>query len=335
MTPLLFPTELKLIRKRDSSPAHRRFTTASTDLLLPLHREANPALDRATAPRAWSRTAFALLAAIAFFMAPISSPAADAPERHVDGIMDNSFLVEEAYNQEAGVVQHILTGWYALDRQRGEDDEVWDLSFTQEWPVFSQRHQFSYTIPYSLVEAGGVTENGVGDVLLNYRYQAYFNEETLMAFAPRFSLVLPTGDEASGLGEDTLGYQWNLPFSTAIGDSFFAHLNAGLTFLPQAASANDRDVLNYNVGASVIYAATSTTHFLVEWVGAWDELPDVSGRLNREFSCVISPGIRHALNFANDSQLVIGLAAPLGLTGNAPDYGVFFYMSFEHFFVRQ
>ena len=43
-------------------------------------------------------------------------------------ITDNSFLVEEAFNQEAGVVQNILT-W-----TRGHHG-TWDGNFTQEWPA--------------------------------------------------------------------------------------------------------------------------------------------------------------------------------------------------------
>ena len=45
------------------------------------------------------------------------------------GIQDNSFLVEEAYNQEFGVVQHISSF------TRFWDSKDWNYSFTQEWPV--------------------------------------------------------------------------------------------------------------------------------------------------------------------------------------------------------
>ena len=44
-------------------------------------------------------------------------------------VSDNSFLVEEAYNQEAGVVQHISVF------QRGTQSGDWAYSFTEEWPV--------------------------------------------------------------------------------------------------------------------------------------------------------------------------------------------------------
>jgi hypothetical protein len=263
----------------------------------------------------------------------LAAPTAESPapkQRPVDGIMDNSFFVEEAYNQEAGVVQHIFNAVYAWDELTGPDENRIDFVFTQEWPVFSQRHQLSYTLPYALAERGSDSVDGFGDMLLNYRYQLWFDEHTLTAFAPRFSLVLPTGDVSRGFGSDTVGYQWNLPFSTAVGDRWFVHANAGLTFLPDA-SPGQRNLLNYHSGVSTIYAATPELHWMLEWVGAWTESGDESGH---EFGSVISPGVRRAFNFENDSQLVLGLAAPIGLTSSTPEVGVFLYVSFEHAFLK-
>jgi hypothetical protein len=263
--------------------------------------------------------------------------AADADtQRNVDGISDNSFLVEEAYNQEPGVVQHILTALYQVNRHSGPDDSNLDFAFTQEWPLFSQMHQLSYTVPYSFIETAGRSSDGVGDIFLNYRYQAYFDEQSLMAFSPRISLIVPTGDADRGFGEDTLGYQVNLPFSTAIGDKWFAHFNAGTTFLPNAASAGDRDLWHFNLGASAIYAATADFHLLVEWIAGWEEMPRLfGGDLEHEFASLIMPGARKAFNFANGSQLVAGIGLPIGLTDSAPEIGAFFYLSFEHAFQKQ
>src|SRR5882762_9986751 len=133
--------------------------------------------------------------------------AEEEPKRPIDGIMDNSFFLEEAYNQEEGVVQHIFSGLYGWDKFSGTGGRRLDFSFTQEWPAYGQAHQLSYTVPYAFVREGGRWSDGVGDVLLNYRYQAYFDEKTLTAFAPRFSLVLPTGDEDTGFGNGTTGFQ--------------------------------------------------------------------------------------------------------------------------------
>lgn len=276
-----------------------------------------------------------LLAALAIALGTQSIGAATAERtRNIDGIRDNSFLVEEAYNQEAGVVQHIVTLSYDVDRQPGADERVWTLHFIQEWPLFSQTHQIGYTVPYLFVRSGGRSTDGFGDVSVDYRYEAYFNEDTLRAVAPRFSLILPTGDHRKGLGEDTVGYQLNLPVSTALGDYWYAHANAGTTFLPDAASGDGRDFWNFNLGASVMYAVLPDLHFVLEWVGNWDETVRASGGSTREFSSVILPGVRKAFDFASGAQVVAGLGAPIGLTRPAPDFGVFLYLSFEHGFLK-
>src|SRR4051812_35883797 len=103
----------------------------------------------------------------AFITLAFSEKAAGAA-RNVDGIRDNSFFIEEAYNQDAGVVQHIMNVVYGYDHSTGHDQNRLDLAFTQEWPLFSQTHQISYTLLYSLEKTGGMTRNGLGDLFLNY-----------------------------------------------------------------------------------------------------------------------------------------------------------------------
>jgi hypothetical protein len=271
-----------------------------------------------------------LMAALA-----LGATSALAQQRNVDGIRDNSFLIEEAYNQEAGVVQHILNTVYSYDQLTGDDQHRLDLAFTQEWPVFSQAHQLSYTLIYSFEKTGGMSEDGLGDLFLNYRYQAFFDEESLTAFAPRFSLILPTGDSTRDFGSDTVGYQWNLPFSTTLGDFWFVHANAGFTFLPDASPAPRHDLFGYNLGASAIYAITPNLNLMLEWIALWKEPSHSAVDVSSEFSSVISPGVRRAFNFPGGSQLVLGLGLPIGLTRSAPDIGAFLYISFEHGFVKK
>lgn len=106
-------------------------------------------------------------------------------------IQDNSFLVEEAYNQEAGIVQHISIFQIA----RGTSD--FDAAFTQEWPVGSIRHQLSYDIP--VIRTGSQT--GVGDLGINYRYQLLGDGGAKLAISPRLSVTLPTGDWKNARGQ--------------------------------------------------------------------------------------------------------------------------------------
>lgn len=255
------------------------------------------------------------------------APGEEEPSRPAKGIQDNSFLVEEAYNQEAGVVQHIFNLRREIARVAGPDERDWHFVFTQEWPLISQRHQLSYTVPYSFLESGGQTENGVGDVLLNYRLQALFETDTRPAFAPRMSLVLPTGNESRGLGDDAWGLQFNLPVSKAVHDRWTLHANAGLSFL---SDVQGRNPVSYALAGSGIYAVTPEFNLMLELVGGWLEQVD-NGRIEHDFEAVLVPGARYAFNL-RAGQLVLGVGALIGLTDASPDYGAILYLSWEHRF---
>ena len=142
------------------------------------------------------------------------------------GIQDNSFLVEEAYNQNFGVVQHISSFtrfWNSKD---------WNYTFTQEWPVpGDERHQLSYTL--AAVHSGDFPGSGAGfgDVLLNYRYQLVGSGDTRVAFSPRLSLIFPTGDSSQEQGAGSFGVQTSLPLSVVLNKKLVSHWNLGATYL--------------------------------------------------------------------------------------------------------
>lgn len=269
------------------------------------------------------------------WMLPYFDPARAAEERPIDVIEDNSFLIEEAYNQEPGVVQHIVTATFSNDsRRRG-----WSFNFTQEWPVFSQDHQFSYSVPsYHFVD-GADRIYGAGDILLNYRYQALEEGELKPAFAPRFSLILPTGNRGRGTGNGVVGYQWALPFSKKLGSRFAMHANLGVTYLPDVRArlggstgplSPRHSLVSYNLGASGIFAISPRFHLMLEWVGVFDESLNDAGKPIRQFQPVLSPGLRAAVVNEEKLQVVVGAAAPMGLNRKADNYGALLYLSIEH-----
>ena len=245
----------------------------------------------------------------------------NAAEPTASGIQDNSFLVEEAYNQEPGVVQHIIN--VPVFFSRGEKEIT--PTFTQEWPVFSQTHQLSYTLPYVFTDI----DNGFADVRLNYRLQALNETESCPALAPRLTLVLPTGDSDFGLGHT--GFETNLPFSKIVSDRWTVHFNAGMSIFPDM---HDRDLINYTLGASAIYAVSRDFNLMLEAIAGWNEDVDPAGATSRETVALISPGARYAINLPGDLQIVSGAAIPIGVTSDSPDWGMFFYLSFEHPFVH-
>ena len=243
-------------------------------------------------------------------------------------ILDNSFLVEEAFNQEAGVFQNIFG-------VRFYEGAEWDFGFTQEWPVGSQAHQFSYTIPVSRV--GG--ETGFGDVLINYRYQALAESTRRPAFSPRVSVILPSGRKQDGLGAGGVGWQVNLPFSKQRGDLYF-HWNAGFTWLPGIDSADDvprsddgRDRLTPHLAGSTIWAALPMFHLVLETVAEFEERVDTLGMTSRATAFTLSPGLRGGWN-VGDRQIIVGFAVPVSFAGDATGAGAFLYFSYELPFKR-
>lgn len=239
-------------------------------------------------------------------------------------IADNSFLIEEAYNQEPRVVQHINT----FTRTRGGGEQVY--TFTQEWPAPNQRHQLSYSVPWQRVEG----HRGFGDVALNYRYQLLGLDGGPVAFAPRLSLLLPTGDEANGLGAGATGVQVNLPLSVELGERFVAHTNLGVTHTPHARNLShiEADVTAYHLGQSVVWLAAPRFNALVEFLYTAGEEVTGPGRTEDSDSFLISPGVRWAWDFSNGLQIVPGAAFTFGAGPSSGEKSVFLYLSFEHGF---
>jgi hypothetical protein len=155
-------------------------------------------------------------------------------------IQDNSFLVEEAYNQDPRVVQHI-TGIMR------DSHHHWTGTFTQEWPMGGIKNQISYTLPL----------DGSSDALVNYRYQLVGTGETTVACAPRLSLIVGSRDDRH------LGLQALIPVSVVIDERFVTHWNAGAT--------TDHGATTWNAGASVIFAARPKVHLMLENVWNSDD----------------------------------------------------------------
>ena len=242
-------------------------------------------------------------------------------------IQDNSFLIEEAYNQEYGVVQHI--GNWA--RSSGGD---WAFAFTQEWPLGGVRHQLSYTIP---VQSSGAAGTGLGDVALNYRYQLVGNPEARTLVAPRFSLLLPTGDDELERGTGGVSFQGNLPVTLVLTPRIVTHWNAGTTVSPTAnnplgAKATTTSV---NLGASVIWLLQPSLNLMLETLWLRTESVVGDGQTAGEEFLFLNPGVRWAFNLAGDLQIVPGVAYTIGLSPDSSQDALFLYLSFEHPFKRQ
>jgi DtxR family Mn-dependent transcriptional regulator len=231
-------------------------------------------------------------------------------------ILDNSFLVEEAFNQEGGVFQNI----FGIRRDEGGE---WEAAFTQEWPLVTQRHQISYTIP----AVGAHGQSGIGDVMIHYRWQGLTEGARVPAFSPRVSLILATGDSSNGLGTGGAGWQINLPFSRQFGDAYL-HWNAGFTHVPGAAGhTKDHTLVTPHVALSGIWRVRPMFNLMLESVIEWDQFVE-GDATQRETVMTFAPGVRTGWN-AGDRQVIIGVAVPVTLSGGDSNAGVLGYLSYE------
>ena len=160
--------------------------------------------------------------------------------------------------------------------------------------------------------------------------------ERTPAFAPRFSLVTPTGDASKGFGHRAGSATKSIYRSAKLSvQRVTLNFNAGGALFPDV---NDRDLWNYNLGGSVIYAVSRDFNLMLEAVAFWEEdvadfaeiLPasatttKASAIIDRTVTALLSPGARYAFNLPNDLQIVVGAAAPIGLTSDSPDWGYSF-----------
>jgi DtxR family Mn-dependent transcriptional regulator len=254
-----------------------------------------------------------VLPAMAQAPAPTIQPAAAGETESPFKIEDNSFFVEEAFNQEPRIFQNI----FGAIRQNGQ----WVATFTQEWPAPNEKNQLSYTIPFQ----DGDTSFGAGDVLINYRYQVWNEGAGRPAFAPRASLVLPTGSVDHGRGNGSYGLQINLPFSKRH-EAVYWHWNAGLTWLPRAealtGSSDRKNLVSPFLAGSAIYALRPMFHLMLENVLTFDS------RLKPESTYTLSPGVRGGWDVPN-AQIVVGAAVPVTWSEGDSAAGVFLYFSYE------
>lgn len=248
------------------------------------------------------------------------SARAQLPEKP---IQDNSFLLEEAYNQEDAVIQHISSLVF------NKRISTWVYSFTDEWPIGSQRHQLSLTVPVQAVSGLGT---GLGDVALNYRLQLVGSGEDALAITPRFTVLFPTTSEK--FGKSVFGWQGALASSWQPADRLVFHTNAGVTLRPgvEWMPGLSERALDYNFGQSVIGLVAQRFNLMLEAVVENEQTISTSGRLTRATGVTLSPGFRWSHDLESGMQIVPGVAVPIGFRANEGMRGVLLYLSFEHEF---
>lgn len=244
-----------------------------------------------------------------------------------DAIEDNSFFIEEAYNQEERIVQHISNTIYTIN-----PNHEFAFTFTQEWPFTTETHQLSCTL--SFLSLNSNLDRGIGDIVINYRYQLY-TKASWAVVAPRMSLILPTGNDDKGLGNGVFGLQGDIPISKRLSDEFIVHANAGGTILPAvkgltvAGEQVQRTLVSLSLGLSAIWLAERCDNFFVESIYTIESRIDGNGEVEQDHTILLNPAYRHAIDIGG-LEIVPGIGFPVTIGKASTDVGLFFYLSFEH-----
>ncbi len=244
-------------------------------------------------------------------------------------ISDNSFLIEEAYNQERGVVQHIVL----LDKDWHTKDL--GLSFAQEWPLGGQMWQGAYA-----VSADWEFKEVWLDLQL--RYQLWSRDG--LAVAPSIAFSTSTAIKEANSQIDNK-FRVGIPISSELSQRLAFHLNGsiesyGYTQSGVSGAFPSQLGMSYSayvpeLGGSLVYQIKPTLDILVECIYSKTIKIFTEDITETTVEAVISPGFRHAWNFSSGAQMVGGFGLPIGLTDDVPDVSGLFYLSFEHSFLKQ
>jgi hypothetical protein len=253
------------------------------------------------------------------------------PAEWTEVLQDNSFLVNEAYNQDPDQVQHVLTGWHFPNAS------VWLLTFDDQWPVGGEKHQMDLFVPYG--SQGAIDPHGFGDLQIGYQYQARLQGEgSAFSMAPGVKLSLPTGSWTKGLGLGGPGVLVSLPISRRLSQHVEVHFNLGGSWFPTAKTLGASgetlrgSLATLSEGASIVIHVNPTLNLSLEAVGGQAEALGESGKKLWGSTAFLSPGVAYAINFKSGAQLTLGAAVPFGLDRQSPNSSLFLYVSLEHNF---
>jgi len=253
-------------------------------------------------------------------------------------IEDNSMFIEEAFNQEAGVIQHINNFVFSGGN--------FAYNYTQEIPLADVKHQFSFGVSYASFKKPMEAQqnrnfltNGLGDIFLNYRPLLWGKNDWALVI-PRFTVIVPTGNARYGLGSGSWGGQFNLAVTKRLNRKITTHYNAGYSIMTKAdhytyntegnpVLAYEKDLKMKNIGVSAIWLVRPKFNLMLEYAAVFGHEFQDDGSQTKMNTAILNPGFRFAVDVGK-IQFVPGVGVPLNFTnGSFDNTGGFIYLSIE------
>jgi hypothetical protein len=232
-------------------------------------------------------------------------------------IVDNSFLLEEAFNQEWGTYQFIQK--YQTSSRDGGHQYI----LSTEIPLTDKTHQLSFEIP--------LEKRQIGDTNISYRWQP-LNEDGLI-LAERFGLIFPTGSAKEESGNGVYGFEFMKAATLILGNNFMNHWNLGFLILPDAKITNskrNRTLTSFTAGPSLVWLLKDHFNLFIEGLFESSQKIDPDGSKIETSTFTVNPGLRFSRHLKwNDTQVVPGLSFPIRFLNGPAEKGIFLYLSFE------
>lgn len=248
-------------------------------------------------------------------------------EKTVDRLLQsNEFLVEVPWLQDKGEVQHTFSFTRANNGQ-------WASRFSQEWALFSDRHQLAISMPSQLTGE----HRSTGDVELTYKFLLRGNSQSRFAVAPGINLLLPTGSVSKETGAGAAGIGFIVPASLMLSKKVAWNSSAGLTWIPTARNEQkERAALKrMEVGQGIVWFARPRLNLLMEAKWEHNQAVIENKQKETEHEVFASPGIRWAHLAPGGVAIMPGLAFPIGVGPSRGQWGIMLFLSIEHSFKRK
>ncbi|MDD5678043.1 MAG: transporter [Kiritimatiellae bacterium] len=152
------------------------------------------------------------------------------------------------------------------------------------------------------------SENGIGDLVVNVKWQFWVETTWLPRQAIVPAVKFPTSDKDKGLGSGKTDYDLTWIASKSFCEKMGGHINVGYSWIGEPADEDAGDILHY--GLAFDYKIVDP----LQWVGevyAEDEL-----RRGVNTVVMFNTGLRYSIL----DSLVADIAAGSRIAGDAPDF---------------
>lgn len=268
---------------------------------------------------------------------------------------DFPLRVEEAYTQKRNQLQLTpsfgFTRGKSTEREIDEDGEIetetkeiralrthveMEYGITDRLEAeleFAYRHEQRKALPANSIGQAGSFE----DMELGLRYRLMPGHGDLPVITVGYALVLPTGSEEKELGARNYGHELGLAASRNLGN-WVGHLNLGAgvhfneTRLNEDGSPSPaRDLREISYGAGLVYRIGEAWALHLELSHEIEEEIQANERVS-ESELVILPGFSVGGETelgGQEQEWALGLGFPVGLTDDAPDWGILVRLKYE------